>query len=385
MAPAEFNKRKILLVTNDLGPRSGGIETFILGLLAKLDGSEVVIYTSAQDGSAEFDAGLVKKFGVVICRDRTKILLPTPRVTRHVATVMRKYGCETVWFGAAAPLGLMAPALRRAGAKRVVGLTHGHEVWWAKVPIFNLALRRIGNSTDVLTYLGEFTKSALTKAVGKRVELKQIAPGISTEFFSPGVKSAELLEKYDLSSGPTLICVGRLVHRKGQDKLILAMPEILKSIPNAQLLIVGSGPRETHLRKTIANLNLGSRVKFSGRVTYDELPEHIRLGDVFVMPSRSRFFGLEVEGLGIVYLEASSCGIPVIAGNSGGAPDAVSVNETGLVVDGTKTGEIAKACIKLLADPKLAKELGANGRKWAVANWNWDIWGTRFEQVLKGN
>ena len=385
MAPAEFNKRKILLVTNDLGPRSGGIETFILGLLAKLDGSEVVIYTSAQDGSADFDADLVKRFGVVICRDRTKILLPSPRVTRQVKSVLRSYGCETVWFGAAAPLGLMAPALRRAGAKRVVGLTHGHEVWWAKVPFFNLALRRIGNSSDVLTYLGEFTKSAIAKAVGKRVELTQIAPGISTDFFTPGAKSEALLKKYELSSRPTLICVGRLVHRKGQDKLILAMPEILKSIPNAQLLIVGSGPREAHLRKTIANLNLSSSVKLSGRVTYGDLPAHIRLGDVFVMPSRSRFFGLEVEGLGIVYLEASSCGLPVIAGNSGGAPDAVSINETGLVVDGTNTGEIAEACIKLLADPKLSKELGANGRRWAVANWNWDLWGSRFAQVLKGN
>ena len=385
MAPAEFNKRKILLVTNDLGPRSGGIETFILGLLAKLDGSEVVIYTSAQDGSAEFDADLVKRFGVAICRDRTKILLPSPRVTKQVKSVLRSYGCETVWFGAAAPLGLMAPALRRAGAKRVVGLTHGHEVWWAKVPFFNLALRRIGNSSDVLTYLGEFTKSAIAKAVGKRVELTQIAPGISTDFFTPGAKSEALLKKYELSGGHTLICVGRLVHRKGQDKLILAMPEILKSIPNAQLLIVGSGPREAHLRKLIANLNLSTSVKLSGRVTYSDLPAHIRLGDVFVMPSRSRFFGLEVEGLGIVYLEASSCGLPVIAGNSGGAPDAVSINETGLVVDGTNTGEIAEACIKLLADQKLSKELGANGRKWAVANWNWDLWGSRFAQVLKGN
>ena len=385
MAPAEFNKRKILLVTNDLGPRSGGIETFILGLLAKLEGSEIVIYTSSQVGSADFDAELVKKHGVVICRDRTKILLPTPRVTRQVKAVLAKYGCETIWFGAAAPLGLMAPALRKAGAKRVVGLTHGHEVWWAKVPIFNLALRRIGNSSDVLTYLGEFTKSAIAKSVGKRVELKQIAPGISTEFFAPGIKSERLQEMYGLSGGPTLVCVGRLVHRKGQDKLILAMPEILRSVPDAQLLIVGSGPRESYLRSQIAKLELSTNIKLSGRVSYNELPGHILLGDVFVMPSRSRFFGLEVEGLGIVYLEASSCGLPVIAGNSGGAPDAVSINETGLVVDGKDVSAIAKACIKLLANPKLAKELGANGRKWAVANWNWDLWGARFAQVLKGN
>ena len=139
------------------------------------------------------------------------------------------------------------------------------------------------------------------------------------------------------------------------------------------------------MRSQIAKLELSTNIKLSGRVSYNELPEHILLGDVFVMPSRSRFFGLEVEGLGIVYLEASSCGLPVIAGNSVGAPDAVSINETGLVVDGKDVSAIAKACIKLLANPKLAKELGANGRKWAVANWNWDLWGARFAQVLKGN
>jgi phosphatidylinositol alpha-1,6-mannosyltransferase len=211
MAPAEFKQRKILLVTNDLGPRSGGIETFILGLLAKLDGSDIVIYTSAQHGSADFDAELVKKFGVAICRDRTKILLPTPRVTKQVKSILRSYGSEIVWFGAAAPLGLMAPALRKAGAKRVVGLTHGHEVWWAKVPIFKLAMRRIGNSADVLTYLGEFTRSAIAKSVGRRVVLEQIAPGISTDFFEPGVKSKTLLVKYELKERPTLVCVGRLV------------------------------------------------------------------------------------------------------------------------------------------------------------------------------
>ncbi len=385
MAPAEFNKRRILLVTNDLGPKAGGIETFILGLLAKLDGSDIVIYTSSQDGSTEFDNELVKKYGVVVYRDRSKILLPTPRVTREVIKTLKQHGCEVIWFGAAAPLGFMAPKLRKAGAKRIIGLTHGHEVWWAKVPIFKMALRRIGNSTDVLTYLGEFTKTAIAKSVGNKVELRQIAPGISTEFFAPGIKSTKLLQKYNLANSPTLVCVGRLVHRKGQDKLLRAMPEILRAVPNAQLLIVGSGPREAYLRKKISKLDLDKSVKLTGRVSYSELPEHILLGDVFVMPSRSRFFGLEVEGLGIVYLEASSCGLPVIAGDSGGAPDAVSINETGLVVDGNDVTAIAKSCINLLADPKLAKEFGANGRTWALSNWNWDLWGARFAQLLKSN
>ncbi len=382
--PVDSNDRKILLVTNDLGPRSGGIETFILGLLAKLNGKEIAIYTSSQAGDLEFDEELIKKYGVIIYRDRAKVLLPSPRTIRAVKAVMRIHNCETIWFGAAAPLALMAPNLRKVGAKRIVALTHGHEVWWAKIPIFKVALRRIGNSADVLTYLGSFTGSAIAKAVGKKCDLVQIAPGIATDFFRPGPKPAELIEKYKIANRPTLVCVGRLVHRKGQDKLIEAMPAIKAAIPGAVLLLIGIGPREAHLRKLIAKHGLASDVLLLGRVTYDQLPNHILLGDVFVGPSRSRLAGLEVEGLGIVYLEASSCGLPVIAGDSGGAPDAVQNNETGLVVDGTNVQDISKACIEILSNPKLAEQLGNNGRNWVVEQWNWELWGTRFAKILEG-
>ncbi len=382
--PAESNDRKILLVTNDLGPRSGGIETFILGLLEKLDGSQIAIYTSSQAGDSTFDLSLQDKFGVVIYRDRSKILLPTPRVISSIKRIMKVHNSKTIWFGASAPLALMAPNLRKAGATRIVALTHGHEVWWAKVPPFNLAMRRIGNSCDVLTYLGEFTKSAISKSVGERVSLVQIAPGISTQFFIPGAKPAELLTKYHIGNRPTLICVGRLVHRKGQDKLIAAMPIIRKAIPDALLLIIGSGPREKFLKREIAKLHLVNDVQMLGRITYDQLPKHILLGDVFVSPSRSRLAGLEVEGLGIVYLEAGSCGLPVIAGDSGGAPDAVQIGKTGLVVDGRSVDDIADACIELLSNTTKAKEFGASGRIWAVNSWNWDLWGNKFAEVLKG-
>ena len=382
--PPESNYRKILLVTNDLGPRSGGIETFIHGLLEKLDGSQIVILASSQEGDSVFDKKLNHKYGVIVYRDRAKILLPTPRVISKAKSIMREHQATTIWFGAAAPLALMAPNLRRVGAKRIVALTHGHEVWWAKLPIFNLAMRRIGNSCDVLTYLGPYTKSAIAKSVGKKTSLVQIAPGISTELFQPGNKPADLVAKYQIGNRPTLLCVGRLVHRKGQDRLIEAMAKIKEEVPGALLLLVGSGPREVHLRKLISKFGLENDVQLLGRITYDQLPKHFLLGDVFVSPSRSRLAGLEVEGLGIVYLEASASGLPVIAGNSGGAPDAVLENKTGLVVDGTNIDEIAEACISLLANPTLAKEFGNAGRTWAVENWNWNYWGKRFAEVLEG-
>ena len=384
MVPAVSDIRKILLVTNDFGPRSGGIETFILGLLEKLDGSQISIYTSAQPGDGEFDEELARKFKLAIYRDKSKILLPSPRVIREVKRVMKLHGSQIVWFGSAAPLGLMATNLRKAGARRIVGLTHGHEVWWAKLFPFNLAIRKIGNSFDALTFLGSFTKDAMKSAIGKRAELIQVAPGISTSLFKPGQKPAALMAKYQIEDRPTLICVGRLVHRKGQDKLIAAMPKIKEAIPNAQLLFVGSGPRAEYLQRAITKLDLAEDIKLLGRVKYEELPAHFLLGDVFVMPSRSRLFGLEVEGLGIVYLEASASGLPVIAGDSGGAPDAVIPNKTGLLVDGRDTESIATACIKLLSNPTLAKEFGKNGRQWTVSTWSWYIWGEKFAKVLEG-
>jgi len=383
--PVESSKRRILLVTNDLGPRAGGIETFILGLLAQLNGEDIAIYTSSQDGDLEFDLELKKKYSVEVIRDKTKVLLPSPRVTRDVIKVMKQFDSEIIWFAAAAPLAWMSPRMRKAGAKKIVALTHGHEVWWAKLFPFNLAMRRIGNSVDVITYLGEYTKNAMAKALGGRVRLVQIAPGIDVEHFKPVAKSSSLIEKYGLQENLVIMCVGRLVHRKGQDKLIEAMPSILKRNPNAILVLIGAGPRAKKLEALVAKYKIYSNVLFLGRVSYEELPEHLAMADLFIMPSRSRLFGLEVEGLGIVYLEASSCGLPVIAGESGGAPDAVRVGETGFLVDGTNPNAIAEVVSGALSDLPRLRKMGDNGRKWTVENWSWSIWGKKFAELLTLN
>ena len=379
-----MKSRKILLVTNDLGPHTGGIESFILGLLGEMDGSQVVIYTSCEIGSEEFDKDLAQKFGVVVIRDRAKVLLPTPRINRSVAKVMKDYDASFIWFGAAAPLGWMSGHLRRSGAKRIVALTHGHEVWWSKLWPFSLVMKTMAGQIDALGYLGEFTKRAMMKAVGDSTEMVRIAPGISIDHFTPGPKSADLAKELGVENKELVLCVGRLVHRKGQDRLIEAMPRVLKSIPNAALLIVGEGPRRDVLEKLVAKHNLEGTVRIVGRLSYDKLPEVIRLGDVFAMPSRSRFFGLEVEGLGIVYLEASACGVPILAGASGGAPDAVLEGETGLVVDGKNTDAIADSIIKLLNDAPLRQRMSVRGRQWASEEWNWSHWGREFTQMLLG-
>lgn len=374
----------ILFITNDFGPRAGGIETFVIGLIERRSYGSTIVYTSSQEGSQEYDAHWKSEFGVTVIRDRAKILLPTPRVARNLKKLIREHEVKVAAFGAAAPLALLSASLKSAGVVKTVALTHGHEVWWAKIPPFKLAIRRIGSTTDFLTYLGDFTQRAISISLSKKASQRmiKIAPGIDVEHFIPQ-DSTEIRKELGLYNKKVLVSVGRLVHRKGQDRLIQSMPEIIAKVPDAHLLIIGQGPYLDHLTKLVSDNQLQSYVTFIGRIHYSQLPRYICAGDVFAMPSRSRFSGLEVEGLGIVYLEASACGLPVIAGSSGGAPDAVVEGVTGVVVDGTNTRLIAEAAIALLSDPVKAAAMGGAGRAWIIENWRWEIWSQRFNQLLE--
>ena len=376
--------KNILVITNDFGPRTGGIETFVMGLLERIIDHKVVVFTSQQGDTSEYDQQWFKKFGVQVIRDRSKILLPSLRVAKRAKEIAQMHNIEVVVFGAAAPLALMAPKLRKAGAKKIIALTHGHEVWWARIFPFNLAMKRIGNSVDHLTYLGEFTRQAISRSLSQKSidSMVKIAPGIDTFHFSPQADATQRRTELGLESKKIIISVGRLVHRKGQDKLIQAFPTIVREIPNAHLLIVGEGPYRAHLEKLVEKLSLKANVTFVGRIFYNDLPSYLSASDVFVMPSRSRFFGLEVEGLGIVYLEASACAIPVVAGVSGGAPDAVQEGITGLCVDGTNIGQIAEAVIHICSDSKRATKMGLAGRNWVIEQWQWEIWSKQFNSLL---
>jgi phosphatidylinositol alpha-1,6-mannosyltransferase len=379
---AVYSDKKVLLVTNDLGPRAGGIETFVLGLIEGLPKDSLIIYTSSQKGDKTFDAQLLEKFGAVVIRDRAKMLLPTPRVTRRAVKILKHAQIKNVWFGAAAPLALMAGKLRSAGASNIVALSHGHEVWWAKIPILKSLLKKIINDVDHLGYLGDFTKGEIAKISNQPQKFLQIAPGIDTKHFAPRNARADLVEKYRLEGRRVIVSVGRLVHRKGQDELVKAMPKILEQFPDAILLFVGEGPIKQMLFNSAKQLGVLPKVVFAGRVSHHDLPDYICLGEIFAMPVRSRFSGLEVEGLGIVYLEASACGLPVVVGNSGGAVDAVLDQKTGLLVDGTKSDQIAQAICELLSNPERAKQMGQAGRDWVIKNWQLSNWSEKFNKVL---
>ncbi|RLV08358.1 alpha-(1-2)-phosphatidylinositol mannosyltransferase [Streptomyces griseocarneus] len=378
---------KTLIVTNDFPPRPGGIQAFLHNMALRLDPADIVVYASTwkrgQEGAeatARFDAE--QPFRVV--RDRTTMLLPTPRVTRRAVGLLREHGCSSVWFGAAAPLGLMAPALRRAGARRLVGTTHGHEAGWAQLPASRQLLRRIGEGTDTLTYLGEYTRSRIAGALTDEAAARmvQLPPGVDEKTFHPGSGGEAVRARLGLADRPVVVCVSRLVPRKGQDTLILAMPRILAAVPDAVLLVVGGGPYEQDLRRLADETGVAASVRFTGAVPWEELPAHYGAGDVFAMPCRTRRGGLDVEGLGIVYLEASATGLPVVAGDSGGAPDAVLDGETGFVVAGGSPAQSADRIVTLLRDPALRRRMGERGRAWVEERWRWDLLAGRLRELL---
>lgn len=373
---------RTLLVTNDFPPRPGGIQQFLHNLAIRQPDGELVVYASTWRDPRQFDAE--QPYPVV--RDRTGVLLPTPRVARRVAELARAEGCDRVWFGAAAPLGLLAQGLRRrAGMRRAAGITHGHEIGWAALPGARSALRRIADGNDVLTYLGEYQRVRLARALGERTSLQRLAPGVDSAMYHPDVDGAAVRARHGLTGRPVIVCVSRLVPRKGQDTLVRALPLVRRAIPDAALLLVGGGPHRPTVQRLARELDVADHVVLTGSVPWAELPMHYAAGDVFAMPCRTRNRGLDVEGLGIVYLEASAVGLPVIAGDSGGAPDAVREGETGYVVPGRDVDVLATRLIELLSDDALRSKMGAAGRSWVEQEWGWDLQARRMRSLLAGD
>jgi phosphatidyl-myo-inositol dimannoside synthase len=374
---------KVLIVTNDFPPRSGGIQSFVHSLATGMGEEGVVVYAPAWEGAAEFDAR--QPFPVV--RHPTSLMLPVPGVARRARRILAEHGCDTVLFGAAAPLGLLGASLRKAGARRIVALTHGHEAGWAALPGARTLLRKIGDYVDVVTYLGEYFRIRVARALSPAAAAKmaRLAPGVDNTVFRPGAGGARIRAKLGIAADvPVVVCVSRVVPRKGQDTLIRAWPRVLDEMRPAKpvLLTVGGGKYGKKLRQLAQRLKVADSVIFAGSVPWEDLAAYYDAGNVFAMPCRTRHAGLDVEGLGIVYLEASATGLPVIGGDSGGAPDAILPGETGYVVKGGDETELAGRLIQLLSDPDAAATMGDKGLAWIDQEWRWDLVSRRLGEIL---
>jgi phosphatidylinositol alpha-1,6-mannosyltransferase len=371
---------RTLLVTNDFPPRAGGIQNYLLELADRLPADELVVYAPAWPGAAEFD----RARPYPVHRHPTSLMLPGPAVAAWAARLARAHGATTVWFGASAPLALLGSHLRRhAGVERVVASTHGHEVGWSMLPGARRALRRIGADADVLTTVSDYTRRRVAAAFGPAAALERLPPAVDSDAFRPDPAArAALRRRYRLGAAPVVVCVSRLVARKGQDALIRGLPAVRAAVAGARLLLVGDGPDRARLHRLAAAHGVTDEVVFAGAVPAAELAAHHGVGDAFALPCRTRGGGLDVEGLGIVSLEAAACGLPVVAGRSGGAPEAVRDGETGHVVDGRDPAALAGALVALLSDPDRAAAMGAAGRAWMRESWTWAARAARLRTLL---
>jgi phosphatidylinositol alpha-1,6-mannosyltransferase len=374
-----------LLVTNDFPPRRGGIQSYLVELVSRLAATgehTLTVYAPQWKDAETFDAHTA---GYHVVRHPGTLMLPAPSVDTRMRRLIAERGIDTVWFGAAAPLGLLAHRARQAGATRVLASTHGHEVGWSMLPVARSVLRRIGEDSDVVTFVSRYTRARFASAFGPNGALEHLPPGVDTDRFRPDPASrAELRTRYGLGQRPTVLCLSRLVPRKGQDMLIRALPSIRQRVNGAALVIAGGGPYLPALHRLADRFGVSDHVTFTGGVPAAELPAYHAMADVFAMPCRTRGAGLDVEGLGIVFLEASAAGVPVIAGSSGGAPETVRHNKTGMVVNGRSVNQVADAVGDLLADPDRAAAMGAAGREWVTAQWRWDNLAGRLADLIRG-
>jgi phosphatidylinositol alpha-1,6-mannosyltransferase len=337
------------IVTNDFPPRPGGIQQYLGSLVAAYPGEVTVL--APRDGPAATPATVV--------RHPRRFLWPTPGVGDWVASELANAGVDAVLFGAPWPLAAMTDRLRRRLDRPIGVIGHGAEVTFpAAVPAVRSALRASLAMPDICFAVSRYTAARIERLTGRRTHY--LGAGVDLDSFRPVA--------HDPGSPPVVGCVSRFVPRKGQHLLLDAVAELAGEGHHIEVVLAGKGRMEGKLRKRAARLGLP--VEFVVEAPWDRLPSIYGMLDVFAMPCVSRWFGLEVEGLGLVFLEAAACGLAVVAGDSGGSPETVVDGETGFVV-GNHTG-LVDALRKLVTDPGLRNRMGTAGRARAEAELRWD-------------
>jgi phosphatidyl-myo-inositol dimannoside synthase len=369
---------KTLLVTNDFPPRVGGVNHYTAELMRRFPPGEVTVFAADWPGAELFDAS----YPHPVVRWETRSMYPTAGVREQVLDLVLGDRPDIVLFGAAAPLALMGRMLERRAGVPYAAFTHGVELWAGQVPVTRRLLTQVARRAALVTCVSQWAATELRGVVGPRPRIELLPPGIDPHRYHPGVSDAAVRERHGLDEHPLICCVSRLTLRKGQDKVIRALPWILREIPETRFLIVGTGPDVERLQNLAVRKRVADRVIFAGEVLSDVIPQYFRAGDVFAMPCRSRKLGLEVEAFGTVFSEAAAVGRPTVAGDSGGAPEAVVHGETGLVVDGNEVDEVAEAILELLGDPEKAAKLGAAGADRVHRDFTWDALSMRLRGLL---
>ncbi len=357
---------RVLVVTNDFPPRVGGVQQYVGNLVRRLPPDRVAVLAPNWTGWRGHD----RAEPYPIHRWPSSVLLPSDDLARRCRDLVRAHDADLVLFGHGFPLPMLASRLREAGVPSVI-LTHGAELWFARMPGTSDAMARSFGAARAVTGVSEYVARSLRPLVPAAVPFTLLPPAVDPDRFGPGAEGAAVRARHGLGERPVVLCVSRLVPRKGQDTLIRAMPVLRRLVADAALLIAGDGPDRSRLESLAAQAPEGSIV-IAGEVPDTELAAHYAAADVFAMPCRSRFGGLEVEGFGIVFLEAAASRRAVLAGRSGGADEAVIDEETGLLVEGREPKAVALAIARLLQDPTLRERMGAAGRARVERDFTWD-------------
>lgn len=370
---------KHLLVTNDFPPKVGGIQSYLWELWRRLPPTEAAVLTTPYAGAAAFDAAAP----IGIERIEAPVMLPTGRLLRQIEAAADRAGAELVLLDPALPLGHLGPKLSRP-----YGLVlHGAEITVpGRVPGPRHALARVLRGAAIVIAAGGYPADEGELAAGRGLPVALVPPGVDTERFAPLDAAGRAAARARMGVAPETVLVSsvsRLVPRKGMDVLIRAAARLAPIHPELEVLIGGTGRDEGRLRRLIAEL--GAPVRLVGRVADDDLPAFYAAADLFAMGCRNRWFGLEQEGFGIVFLEAAAAGVAQVAGRSGGAHEAVEHGVTGLIVDDPRSvADTAEAIRRLVVDPERREAMGRAARARAEAEFSYDLLAERLRGALAG-
>ena len=368
-----------LLVTNDFPPKVGGIQSYLWELWRRLPPGEATVLTTRWPGAADFDAEQPMR----VVRTRQRVLLPTPGLVRRIRALAAEVGAGLVVLDPALPLGLVGPRLGRPYAV----VAHGAEVTVpGRLPLSRGVLARVLRGASGIIAAGGYPAAEAIRAAGgsDRIRAFVVPPGVDAERFrvlDAGQRADGRVRLGLPRQGPLVVSVSRLVPRKGMDVLIDAAALLAADHAGLVVAIAGTGRDRRRLARRVAAR--GAPVRLLGRLSDDALVDLYACGDVFAMLCRDRWAGLEQEGFGIVFLEAASSGVPQVAGNSGGAAEAVADESTGLVVaHPSNVAEVAAAIGRLLDDPAEAARFGSQGRVRAQAEFGFDGLAARLREAL---
>jgi phosphatidylinositol alpha-1,6-mannosyltransferase len=368
-----------LLVTNDFPPKIGGIQSYLWELWRRLAPDSFAVLTTAYEGDREFDA--VQPFRVE--RVRSRRLLPRRDLVQAIDRLAADVDARVVVLDPALPLGLVGPRLERPYGVVV----HGAEVTVpGRLPGTRQLLAHVLRGASHVIAAGRYPAAEATRAAGRTLPLTVIPPGVDAARFRPldATGRAEARERLGVGvEAPLVFGASRLVPRKGFDVLIEAAARLVDTYLGLHVAIAGAGRDRPRLERLVARRD--APVRFLDRVPDDDLPALYACADVFAMLCRNRWRGLEQEGFGIVFLEAASCGVPQVAGRSGGAEEAVIDGETGLVVRRPdQAGDVAAALARLLGDPELRQKLGEAARLRVETEFSYDGLARRLGVALSG-